>query len=62
MIPNKSNIEDINKLISVPTKLYTQDGRELPVTRWEPTVGVHCAVTVSVDCYINFKESEDNEN
>ena len=50
--------EDANEAIMVPEGLYTDDGRELCIRKWEPVVEMDSIVSVKVEAIIRIPDGD----
>lgn len=46
-----------NRLAACPMRLFTEDGREIGITRWNPTIAVGECVTVLICGRIMMKDA-----
>ena len=55
------NRDQINELIKVPSKLVTEDGVELKITRWTPDVSISEGQTVTVEARLFKPRSSEGD-
>lgn len=55
--PHNSNKEEVDRAIALPLKLLTDDGREIALTSWKPSVVIGSFISVEIHGIVRIDDS-----